>query len=51
MIPCCLLLLIDNWNCKVEEVVTYLNSVNKGNKTDVIKCILFYLVQEMWRSL
>ena len=35
----------------VEEVVTYLKSVNEGNKTDVIKYVLFYLIQEMWRSL
>jgi hypothetical protein len=34
MIPCCLLLMTDKWNCKDEEVVTYLNSVNKGNKTE-----------------
>jgi len=29
MIPCCLLLMVDNWNCKIEKVVTYVNSVIK----------------------
>lgn len=41
MIPSYILLMIHNLNLKVKDLVTYLSCVNKCNKIDIMKCILF----------